>query len=148
MFRGRFDHSLDEKGRLAVPARFRDLILKDREDATLVITNFDQCLSAYPLEEWERLEKKVAELPPFDPKVIAFQRYFIAGATECPFDKAGRVLIPASLRQFATIDRDCVIVGQLNKFEIWSTDRWSNTMRQLSDFSTMANTMAELGLRL
>lgn len=148
MFRGRFDHSLDDKGRLAIPSRYRELLVDANDVATIVVTNFDRCLCAYSLKEWEKLEKKVAELPQFDPKVLAFQRYFISGAVELTVDKAGRVLIPANLREFCGISRDCVIVGQLTKFEIWPSDKWQEVFNGLSDFGTMSNIMAELNIRL
>ncbi len=149
MFRGSFDHNLDDKGRLAIPAAFRKLLQKDSEPATLIITNFDQCLVAYDLEKWQKLEEKLAALPQFDPKVVAFQRYFIAGAVECPIDKAGRILIPQNLRQFAGISRESVIVGNLTKFEIWSKDRWERTLDSLSDnITNLASSMGDLGISL
>ena len=99
MFRGRFEHSLDDKGRLAIPARFRDLIVDGEGPGTLVVTNSEGCLAAYPIDEWEQLEKKIAKLPQFDPKVAAFKRYVIGCAQECNVDKAGRILIPGDLTQ-------------------------------------------------
>lgn len=150
MFRGRHEHSLDEKGRLAIPTRYRtDLIAPGEEEGIVVLTNFDRCLSAYPLKEWEQLERKLVQLPQFDPKIQAFQRFLISGAVECTLDKAGRILIPANLRQYSGIDRDCVLVGQLNKFEIWSQDRWNNEFTAVSDqFSSLAASLSQLGIQL
>ncbi len=149
MFRGRFEHSIDDKGRLAIPAKFRQDLLGEAEEGAVMVTNFDRCLSAYPLHEWGALEAKVASLPQFDPKVVAFQRYFISGATECPIDKAGRILIPATLRQMAKIEKECIIAGQLRKFEIWSKDAWDKEFNCISDqFLGITETMSSFGITL
>lgn len=144
-FRGQFQHAIDEKGRLAIPSRFRDS-LKALSTGGLVLTHFDQCLLAYPMIEWEKLEVHISSLPQFDPKTIAFQRYFISGASECSLDKAGRVLIPAHLRSFGDLQKDCIMVGQLNRFEIWSGERWQKEFDRLTgQFGQMSQHMAELG---
>jgi len=149
VFRGRFEHNLDDKGRVAVPSRFREVLFDRTSEPTVVITNFDRCLAAYPLAEWESLEQKLAAMPQFDPNVVAFTRYFISGATECPVDKAGRILVPAGLRQFAGIDRDCIIAGQIKKFEIWSSERWNSEFNGMSDqFSRLSAALAPLGIQL
>jgi len=149
LFRGSFEHNSDEKGRLAVPSAFRKLLTKDNEPTSVVITKSDKCLVAYPIDKWEQLEKKLAALSQFDPKVVAFQRYFVAQAVECQIDKAGRILIPANLRKFAGIDRECSLVGSLTKFEIWSTARWEETINELSDnFGVLAESMGEMGISL
>ena len=98
MFRGRSIHTLDAKGRIRIPTRFRD-ILKTRYEDRFVITNLDRCLVAYPLQEWEIIEEKLGSLSLVRQDVKAFQRFFISGATECSFDKQGRVLIPQTLRE-------------------------------------------------
>ncbi len=148
MFRGRFEHAIDDKGRLAVPARFRSE-LGGQEEPTVVITNFERCLVGYPLDEWERLENRLATLPQFDPKIIAFQRYFISGAAECQIDKAGRILIPATLRQYAGLSRDCVLVGNLNRFEIWAAETWGQEFDALSSrFQSITESMHSLGVGL
>jgi len=149
LFRGRFEHNVDDKGRIAIPSRYRESIIDVQTCPTLVITNSERCLAAYPLKEWEALETKLASLPQFDPKVTAFQRYFISGAVECPIDKAGRVLLPSNLREYAAIERDCIIAGRLTKFEIWSEERWSEEFNILSDqFSTIISSMSELNINL
>lgn len=146
MFRGRFEHAIDEKGRLAIPARFR-LELGNHEEPTVIVTNFEKCLVAYPLEEWERLETKLAQLPQFDPKIIAFQRYFISGATECQLDKSGRILIPSTLRQYANLQKDCILLGNLNKFEIWSAETWHPEFNELSaKFHSITESMHAMGI--
>lgn len=146
MFRGRFEHAIDEKGRLAIPARFR-LELGNQEEPTVIVTNFEKCLVAYPIEEWERLETKLAQLPQFDPKIIAFQRYFISGATECQLDKSGRILIPSTLRQYANLAKDCILLGNLNKFEIWSAEIWHPEFSELSNkFHSITESMHAMGI--
>lgn len=149
MFRGRFEHSIDDKGRLAIPAKYRHDLVGDAPEGTVIITNFDRCLVAYPMAEWEALEGRLAALPQFDPKVIAFQRYFISGACECPIDKAGRILIPQNLRQHARLDKNCILAGQLKKFEIWSQERWDSEFNCISDqFAGITETMSQLGINL
>jgi MraZ protein len=144
MFRGRHEYTLDEKGRVSVPTRFREAIEKDSsEPTTLIITNFDKCLVAYTMEEWTKLEEKIMSLPQFDPRTISFQRFFISSANECSIDKAGRILIPQTLRQYAAIDREIIMLGAINKFEIWSKARWieeeSSISGNLGEFAAAAS---------
>lgn len=146
MFRGRYEHSLDDKGRLAVPAKFREL-LTGGGSRSLIVTNFDKCLLVYSLEEWEKVEAKLSSLPQFDAKVLAFQRYFVSGATECPLDKSGRVLLPNNLRNFAKIKQECVICGQLSRVEIWSKEVWDDVFGNLAlEFQSLAHGLQEVGL--
>ncbi|MBP9706907.1 MAG: division/cell wall cluster transcriptional repressor MraZ [Oligoflexales bacterium] len=148
MFRGLFEHSIDEKGRLSIPAKFRENIVESG-DSTIIVTIFDQCLAAYTLEEWKILEAKLANLEQLNPKVRAFQRYFISGAQECQLDKAGRILISASQREFAGLKKDCFIVGQLSKFEIWSDERWNTVFKEISSqFESLASAVSDLGMNL
>ncbi len=124
MFRGRYEHSIDQKGRISIPSKFRE-ILGAQYDERLIITNFDQCLWAYPVAEWKKVEAKVASLPQLKPEVKALQRFFISAASESPLDKQGRILIPPTLREYADLDKDCVMVGMSQRIEIWSLDRWN-----------------------
>ena len=146
MFRGRSIHTLDAKGRIRIPARFRD-ILKTRYEDRLVITNLDRCLVAYPLQEWEIIEEKLGSLSLVRQDVKAFQRFFISGASECNFDKQGRVLIPQTLREHASLEREVVLAGMLRSFEIWSKDYWDQEIKTAHDnFSQITSTLAELGI--
>jgi len=146
MFRGRSIHTLDAKGRIRIPARFRD-ILKTRYEDRLVITNLDRCLVAYPLQEWETIEEKLGSLSLVRQDVKAFQRFFISGASECNFDKQGRVLIPQTLRDQASLEREVVLAGMLRSFEIWSKDYWDQEIKTAHDnFSQITSTLAELGI--
>ena len=146
MFTGWSVHTLDAKGRLAVPARFRD-VLKARRDERLVITTSDRCLVAYPREEWRALAEKVSRLSQLDPRVQAFRRYFISGATECTCDKQGRVLIPQALREMAGLDGQVLLVGMQSNFEIWDKDRWYQERESIrQNFGDLSSFMAELGI--
>jgi len=146
MFRGRSIHTLDAKGRIRIPTRFRD-ILKTRYEDRFVITNLDRCLVAYPLQEWETIEEKLGSLSLVRQDVKAFQRFFISGATECNFDKQGRVLIPQTLREHASLEREVVLAGMLRSFEIWSKDYWDEEIKTAHDnFSQITTTLAELGI--
>jgi MraZ protein len=146
MFRGCFEHTIDDKGRLSIPAKFRDA-LETTFSAPLIVTRQKECLIAYPADEWRTLEARVSELPSFDPKVQAFRRFFYAPAQECPTDRAGRILVPPTLRSFAGLDRDVVLSGMGKSFEIWSRERYEAMMAQaLGDFDSIARSMGELGL--
>jgi MraZ protein len=146
MFRGRFEHAIDTKCRLSVPARFRE-ILSARFDERLMITNYDGCLWAYPVAEWLHFEEKVAALPQFKREVMALQRVFISGAAECPIDASGRVLIPPTLRDYAQIERDVVLVGVSRRIEIWARQRWAKVFHSAQGaLEEMGETLAELGL--
>ncbi len=124
MFRGRYEHTMTEKGRVSVPARFREVCKERYEDETFVITNFDKCLVAYPLKEWREIERKVVELPQFKQEVISFLRYLMGGAVDCPIDGQGRILVPQSLRSHANISKEVIMVGMLTRFEIWAKEVW------------------------
>jgi MraZ protein len=125
MFRGRHYHTIDGKGRLSVPAKFRDE-LNRRGAETLVLTEGGQpCLWAYPLDEWEKVEQDWNSRTELTPEQRALMRMVISSAKECPVDRAGRTLVPPDLRQFAHLAQDVVIVGMLRRFEIWSADRWA-----------------------
>ncbi len=146
MFRSRYEHTIDAKGRLSVPARFRE-ILAERYDERLVVTNFDRCLVAYPHTEWQAIEEKLASLSVVSPEVTAFTRFFISGATECEIDKLGRILIPQVLREYAKLEKDVVIAGQLKKFEIWAKVLWEEELNQSrAQLGQLRGAVAQLGL--
>ena len=146
MFRGRSVHTLDAKGRIRIPSRFRE-ILKSLYDDRFIITNYDRCLIAYPLQEWEKIEEKLGELSLVRQDVKAFQRFFISGAVECNFDKQGRVLIPPTLREHALLEREVVLAGMVKSFEIWSKPMWDEEIkRSHENFTQITSTLAELGI--
>jgi len=146
MFRGCFEHTIDDKGRLSIPAKFREA-LESAFSAPLFLTRKDDCLVAYPSDEWRLLESKMNALPSFDPKVVAFRRFFVAPAQECPLDKAGRILVPPLLRSFAALERDVVLAGMGNHLEVWSKERHDAAIQAAqADFPTLAQAMGALGL--
>lgn len=146
MFRGRYTHQVDTKGRLSIPSRFRET-LAQAFDERLIITNFDQCLWAYPVAEWQELERKVAALPQFMEEVKALQRVFISAAAECPIDRQGRILIPPTLREYAAIGREVVIVGMTRRFELWARERWEVVFSAAQQrIEGLGGKLADLGL--
>jgi MraZ protein len=131
MFRGQFQHAIDAKGRIALPARFRDGIAAEPSGGGIVIVTpalFDPCLHVFPLGAWEHLEEKIAELPAMDPHVVRFRRLYVSAACECEVDKAGRLLIPSPLRQRVHLDREGLWAGMGRHLELWSKDQWDASL--------------------
>lgn len=148
LLRGRYEHTMDTKGRLTIPSRFKSELNENQIDP-YIVTNFGNCLSVYPMDQWIILEEKLAKLPQFDKSVIAFQRYFIASALECSLDKQGRILIPPYLRKIADIEKDCILLGRLNKFEIWAKEKWEKEFLELkNNFDDITLKMANSGIEL
>ncbi len=146
MFRGRYEHSIDDKGRLSIPSRFREALARRRQKV-LVLTDFDSCVAAYPLDEWRQLEERIRKQSTLQKDIRAFLRLFYSGATETPVDGQGRILIPPQLRDKAAITREVMIVGVLNKIEIWSKARWEEFLaRSPVTFEDVAARLAELGI--
>ena len=122
MFMGEYQHSIDVKGRMIVPAKFRELL-----GETFVITRgLDQCIFGYPMDEWRKLEEKLKDLPMTKKDARAFARFFFSGATEVEIDKQGRINLPSTLINYANLDKECVVVGVSSKIEIWAKDAWDN----------------------
>ena len=141
MFMGEYNHTLDTKGRIIVPSKFREQL-----GMTFVITKgLDGCLFVYSQEEWKTIEESFRNKPLTSKDARHFARFFFAGACECEVDKQGRILIPNNLREYAGIDKDVVSVGVLNRVEIWSKDRW-NDNGDYDNMDEIAEHMAELGL--
>jgi len=145
MFRGRSKHTLDEKGRLAIPTRFKDA-LKHKEESCLVITNHLNCLWAFAKDDWRIIEEKAVNLSLMDKAVNTYRRYFISGAQECSI-KQGRITIPPDLREIAGLKRDVVLVGELKFFEVWDKDRWDEEFqRAMGGFAEASQALSELGI--
>ncbi len=123
MFRGSSEHTLDSKGRIIIPTRFRHVIQESGGDAVM-ITRMDKSLFGYALDQWGRIEEKILALAEKSDAMRRFRRVFVGGAFECTCDKQGRVLIPPTLRDYAQLEKDIVLVGVLDHFEIWSRDNW------------------------
>lgn len=145
MFRGRYEHSIDPKGRLSIPSRYREELVA-RGIATLVLTEGDQCIWVFPLDEWERVEEGLRRHPQFAPERRSIVRVMVASAKECPVDRAGRTLVPPELREFAGLKKDVMIAGALDHFEIWSRDRWTDHRQTLRiNFDEMTRKLSEHG---
>jgi MraZ protein len=138
MFMGEYHHSIDNKGRLIVPAKFRE----DLGEMFIITRGLDQCLFGYPLSEWKILEEKLKGLPLTKKDARAFTRFFFSGATESELDKQGRVNLPAPLLQYAKLEKDCVILGVSNRIEIWSEKIWEDYFVQSEEsFTEIAENM-------
>jgi len=125
MFRGATKVTLDSKGRLAIPSRYRERIT-NRADGHLVATvDRDYCLLIYPLPDWEEIERKLVRLPALHKQARRLQRLMVGYATELDMDSHGRILLTRELREFAGLDRQAMLIGQGNKFELWNEDRWN-----------------------
>ena len=141
MFKGEYNHTVDTKGRLIVPSKFREAL----GEMFVVTKGLDGCLFVYPNEEWQNIEDKFREIPLTTKDARKFSRFFFAGAADCEVDKQGRILLPAVLREFAAIQKEVVLVGVLNRIEIWSRERWLDE-NTYDDMDEVAEHMAELGL--
>ena len=148
MFRGSSFHKIDAKGRIIMPARFRDVIKADGSDGVMV-TQMDNCLVGYPFSKWHEIEADVLTMAKTSPSMRRFRRIFIGGAFECTCDKQDRILVPPSLRKYAGLDKEIVLVGVLDHFEIWSQDRWDGEHLNLEEDmknEEVMNDIAGLGL--
>ena len=144
LFEGRSRHTLDDKGRLAIPARFKE-ILEKKNDLSIVVTNLSNCLVAFARDDWQAVKEKALSLPFFDPAAYIYLRYFISGALECPL-KQGRILIPPDLRQLGGLNKEVVLVGQLKRFEIWDKAKWEEEFERVKEkFSGISQSLSDFG---
>ncbi len=147
MFRGRYENNIDPKGRINVPARFREILLQKYDDSRVFVTNFDHCLLLFPYTEWIRLEDKASKFSTFNKETRAFIRFFFSSAAECSLDNQGRILIPQPLRKYAGLEKEVVLLGALKKIEIWDKKRWDKEMEDLSNnMDAISETISQLGL--
>ena len=143
MFVGEYRHSIDEKGRLAVPAKFRNELVK----GAVVTRGLDASLFVFPLEEWDKLAEKIASLPLGQANSRAFARLMLAGAMDVELDKQGRIIIPEYLRKYASIKKAAVVAGLYNRLEIWDAAKWDAYKVQTEkDAVTIAEQLGELGI--
>jgi len=143
MFMGEYQHSLDEKGRLIIPARFRE----DLGEHFIVTRGLDHCLFVYPLAQWKILEEKIRELPTSHAETRSFVRMFFSGAVETELDKQGRVVIPQHLREHANIQKDVFVIGVSSKVEIWAKDHWESYSTQAQQsYEVIAETIINIGI--
>ena len=130
MFRGVNALNLDAKGRMAMPAKYRDRLQETCNGQLIITVDRDHCLLLYPLPEWEIIERKLVKLPSFNLQARRLQRLLIGHATETEIDGAGRILLPPPLREFAELDKRVVLIGQGNKFELWNEASWDERREQ------------------
>ena len=143
MFIGEYSHSLDDKGRLAVPKKFRG----DLATGAVVTKGFDDCLFLYTKKQWETLAEKLANLPFAQANARAFARHMLAGAMDAPLDKQGRIILPEYLRAFACLKKNVVVAGLYNRLELWDEDMWAGYKKKTEKASNqIAEQMAELGV--
>ena len=138
---GEYNHTIDAKGRLIIPSKFRETL----GDEFVVTKGLDGCLFVYDNKEWSAFEEKLKSLPLTNKDARQFVRFFLAGATLAEVDKQGRILVPSSLREFAGLEKEVVLVGVASRVEIWSKSRWEDTA-SYDDVEEIAEHMAELGL--
>lgn len=141
MFMGEYNHTIDAKGRVIVPSKFRDTL----GDEFVVTKGLDGCLFVYDNHEWAAFEEKLKSLPITNKDARAFVRFFLAGAAGVEVDKQGRILLPSSLREFAQLTKDVVLIGVGSRIEIWSKEKWEDAA-SFEDMDDIAEHMADLGL--
>ena len=143
MFMGEYHHSLDDKGRLIVPSKFREPL----GGRCVVTRGLDKCLFVYPEPEWRAMEQKLRQLPLTQADARAFVRFFFSGATDLELDKQGRIMLPANLREYAGLDKDVVVIGVATRVELWSKEVWSGYMQEAaSSFEAIAEKIVDLGI--
>ena len=149
VFSGRFDHAIDEKGRVSIPARFREELERDGHDR-LYITNFidngQRCLELYPPNEWTRLLEKIREKTRFDTQMRAFQLFYIGGAHEVMVDKQGRILVPPKLREFAALGREVTFSALTEHFQLWDKAALEQVLKAAEDRFKDPEFFQKLGL--
>ena len=141
MLIGEYEHTLDAKGRISMPAKLR----KDMGETFVVTKGLDGCLFAFSLEEWSNFENKLKALPLSDKNARNFVRFFLAGATECEIDKQGRFLIPGNLRIAASLEKETIIIGVGTRLEIWDKATWISKDEEISA-DEIADNMTMLGI--
>jgi MraZ protein len=136
MFRGLYEHTIDEKGRISLPARIREIFAGELEDRLIITTHYsDPCLVVYPLTAWQTLETRLAEKPQFDKRMVRFKRLFVAPAIECTLDRHGRIIVPSVHRQHASLTRDTMWAGMVDFLELWDRETWYATRESYAEES-------------
>lgn len=133
MFLGQYLHSLDDKGRISIPASFRKVVQGSGADRVVLTRSKDACLIAYSVEAWDALLAEWSARPSLDPQLEAFERIYAANAWPTPMDAQGRILVPSYLREYAQLEKDVVFAGRLKKFELWQPKLWEDAVRRSSE---------------
>ncbi len=142
MFRGINDLNLDAKGRLSIPARYRESIQQKCSGSLVVTVDADRCLLVYPLPEWEKIEQELMRRTSIEKQTRRWQRLLLGHATECEVDGQYRVLLPPPLREFANLNKHAVLIGQGNKFELWDRDTWAEERESWIEEESRSNSIA------
>src|SRR5699024_6588418 len=143
MFMGEYQHNIDTKGRMIVPAMFRDGL----GESFVLTRGLEQCLFAYPMEEWKLLEDKLKTLPLTKKDARTFTRFFFSGAVECEVDKQGRINIPQTLRTYSQLEKECIIIGVSNRVEIWSKEKWDDyVLESETSFEELAENLMDFDI--
>ncbi|MCI5699457.1 MAG: division/cell wall cluster transcriptional repressor MraZ [Lachnospiraceae bacterium] len=143
MFMGEHSHTIDAKGRLIIPAKFRE----ELGEKFVITQGMDHCLTIYPMAEWEKFLQQLSQLPLANKETRIFRRFFTAKADTCELDKQGRILVPAGLRDYAGLEKDVVLTGNISNIEVWSKDRWDD-IGAYDDMDSIAEKMQEMGITI
>jgi MraZ protein len=147
VFRGRYEHTIDAKGRTSVPARYRDVLSAAGERRVVLTSALDPCLVAYAPQEWVAFEDRLGRLSQFDPAVTKLRRIYVSGAVECEIDDVGRILVPPTLRDHARLKKDVLWAGAGRYAELWDAGEWARVFDTTDDEKrSIAARLAELGL--
>ena len=143
MFMGEYQHNIDAKGRMIVPAKFREGL----GEKFVLTRGLDHCLFAYPMDEWKILEEKLKKLPLTKRDARRFTRFFFSGAVECEVDKQGRINIPQPLRTYSKLEKECVVIGVSNRVEVWSKEIWEDYFTQSEEsFAEIAENLMDFDI--
>ena len=144
-FKGTYEHSVDQKGRLSIPTRIRDILNKEYGGGELYLTVLEDCIEAYPLQEWNKKEEKLRQLPSRNKEVISFLRAQYSRAYDCTMDRSGRILIPPNMRKKCDINSRVAIVGVMDHFEIWPLEKWIEKDKEIEvNMSDLMEKVAKL----
>ncbi len=143
MFMGEHSHSIDEKGRLIIPSKFRD----ELGEKFVLTRGLDGCLCVYPQVEWQRLEEKLRSLPLTNKNARTITRFLVSGAATCELDKQGRILVPSALREYAGLEKDVVLSGNLERIEIWNKEKWAENS-SYEDMDSIEIGLQDCGVRI
>ena len=141
MFMGEYSHTIDAKGRLIIPSKFREQLGEE----FILTKGLDGCLSIFPQDEWKVFEEKLKALPLTNKNARTFSRFFVSSATSCELDKQGRILVPSTLREFAGLEKDVVLTGNITRIEIWSKEKWIENS-SFDDMDAIADGMQDMGI--
>lgn len=143
MLMGEFQHNIDAKGRIIIPAKLRE----DLGSRFVITRGLDGCVFGYPLDNWEKIQEKLKQLPLAKKEARAFTRFFYSAAAEAEIDKQGRINIPTTLVNYANLEKECLVLGVSDRIEIWSKEKWENVSSDIEEsFEEIAEDMLDFGL--